>query len=145
MSTLNADQLIALVLASFEAERTHNIDANLKLISKDFRFTDMTLNTDGTPFVVVGGQQACELMKVAFPIKNREFIFISICADENTQKVIVEFIESYPDPANNKEFRTPQVAVCEIKDGLIHRTRHYMDPRISYLHLSEQDINKAYK
>jgi len=35
--------------------------------------------------------------------------------------------------------------VLEIQDGKIRTGRHYLDPRIAQRHLSESEIEKAYK
>lgn len=144
MPKLNSAELKRIILASYEAERTGDVALNKSLISPDFKFTDMVVDEDGAPFIKMGGQEASELMNEAFKIKGRKFIFKTIVADEDTQKVIVEFIESYPDPNSGKEFRTPQVAIIEFNNGLIHRTRHYLDPRISYLYLAADEVEKAF-
>jgi len=56
---------------------------------------------------------------------------------------MVEFVESYTDVTNGKRFRTPVVAVCEIKDRKIYRTRHYTDDRVSYKYLDQSDIDRV--
>lgn len=139
---LTKKQLIESVLASFEAERTHDITKNNALLHDSFRVTDMVLGK-GSVFPSLAGDKLQNMIKQAFQIKGREFIFQTIVADEVQQKVMVEFIESYPDKKSGKLYRTPQVAICIFKDGLLFRTRHYMDPRLSHEYLSQDAISKA--
>ena len=82
-------------------------------------------------------------MREAFKIKARHFVFHTVLADATTQTVIVEFTESYPDPKTKKIFRTPQVAICQFKNGKLYRTRHYMDPRLSFEYLEMFEIEDA--
>jgi ketosteroid isomerase-like protein len=142
---LDEESLKKLVLASFNAERTNNISENNTLIHDEFTFTDMVVGEDNEIFPSLGGPKLQELISEAFIIKGREFIFKNVLADESEQTVIVEFIESYPDPKSGKVYRTPQVAICKVKDGKIYRTRHYMDPRLSYLYLDQKSIDKAFQ
>jgi ketosteroid isomerase-like protein len=84
-------------------------------------------------------------MRMAFKIEGREFEFKTVLADEPTQTVVVEFVESYPDPETKQVYRTPQVSICKIRDGKIYRTRHYMDPRLSYKYLSKEVIDSVFE
>lgn len=142
---LNSDELKTLVTESFEAEKDNNIEKNQTLLHAEFKMIDMVISEKSQLFPSLQGADLQKQIEVAFPIEGRKFIFKSILADEAEQKVIVEFIESYPDPKTKKIYRTPQIAVCEIKDGLIYRTRHYMDPRLSHKNLSSEDIKKCFK
>lgn len=140
---LSSEQLIDLVLKSFEAERLGNIAENSQILHQDFKMTDMVIGKDKKYFPSLSGDKLHDAIKLAFTIKGRKFKFSTVIADEATQTVIVEFIESYPDTETGKEYRTPQVAICQIRDGKLYRTRHYMDPRLSYEHLSESVIEEA--
>lgn len=140
---LSEQELIDLVLGSFEAEKSNNVEENQKLIHDNFSVTDMVLDKDGNPFPRLSGQKLQELIGEAFKIKGRQFIFNNVAADEKKQVVFVEFIESYLNPKTGKTYRTPQVAVCEIKDGKIFRTRHYMDPRLPHEYLDQNVIDEA--
>ncbi len=139
---LTKKQLIDLTLASFEAERTSNFDENLRLIDKDFVVTDMVMSTRGR-FPRLSGKKLRSYMKEAFQIKDRDFVFKTVMADVESQTAVVEFIESYPDSKTQKIFRTPQVAICQFKNGKLYRTRHYMDPRLSYEYIEETEIENA--
>lgn len=76
-----------------------------------------------------------------YPIKNREYDIINIA--ENKNLIMLELIESYPDPKSKRVYRTPMVIVLEMKNGKIRTGRHYCDPRLSFLGLKKQQIKKA--
>lgn len=141
---MSEKELKSLVLASFEAEKDNDINKNKSLLHPNFRMIDMVHTDKSPPFRTLEGNDLEHQIKIAFPIKGREFVFKSILVDVKDQKVIVEFIESYPDPVTKQVYKTPQIAICEIKDGLIHRTRHYMDPRLSYDNISETEIESCF-
>lgn len=140
---LNSKELKELVLKSFEKEKNKNAKANQELLHPDFAVTEITQDYDGTVFRRLEGPRLLEYMNAAFETTGREYEFKNVIADEESQTVVVEFIESYPDEKTGKIFRTPQIAVCEIKDDKLFRTRHYMDPRLSYKYLDKSDIDKA--
>lgn len=77
----------------------------------------------------------------AYPIKGREYDIRNIAEGDNV--VMIEMIESYPDPDTGEIYRTPQVIVLEFKDGLIRTGRHYNDPRLSFLNLTKEQIDAA--
>jgi len=131
------------MLASFEAEKEGDVAKNAELLHEDFKVVDMVIAQDGSIFPTLEASKLKEQIDTAFKIEGREFTFKTVVADESTQTVVVEFIESYPDPETSQLYRTPQVAICQIKDGKIYRTRHYMDPRLSYENLSQSQIEKA--
>lgn len=78
-----------------------------------------------------------------YPIKGREYHIKNIAEGKNV--VMIELIESYPDPETKKVYRTPLVLVLEMKGGKIRTGRHYCDPDLSYLHLKPAQAAKAYK
>lgn len=141
---LTNDELKQLVLNSFMAERNNDIVAGREYITEDFTVTEMTLGKDGNHFPSLTGEELDNLMNLAFKIEGREYEFKTVVADEETQTVIVEFIESYPDPKTGKIYRTPQISVCNIKNGKIFRTRHYMDPRLSFENIDEETMNEVF-
>lgn len=143
-NNLRAEDLKKLVIASFMAEKNRDLQTGLDLIDEDFTVTEMIYGEDGKHLPSLNGEPLRDLMGLAFTTKDRDYVFKSVVADEQTQTVIVEFIESYPDPATGQVYRTPQISVCQVKDGKIHRTRHYMDPRLSFEHLSESQIDSAF-
>ncbi len=84
-----------------------------------------------------------ELKEDIYPIKRRKYEIKNIAEGENV--VMVELIESYPDPKSPKLYQTPLVLVLEIKEGMIRTGRHYCDPKLSHEELSEKTIADAYK
>src|SRR3989344_6234127 len=82
-------------------------------------------------------------MKETYPIKGRKYDIRNIA--EGDEVVIVELVESYPDPVTGKEYRTPLVLVLEMKDGKIKKGRHYCDPRLSFDDLTKEQIDGGLK
>lgn len=140
---LSADELKKLVLDSFAAEKEKSVERGKKLIHPDFAVTEMCEWSNGELFPRSEGEPMRKLMREVYATDGREFQFINTAANAHKQTVMVEFIESYPDPETGKLFRTPQIAVCEIKDSQIYRTRHYLDPRLWRKYLSQEQIDKA--
>jgi ketosteroid isomerase-like protein len=82
-------------------------------------------------------------MEKTYPIKGRRYDIRNITEGENV--VMVELIESYPDPETGKEYRTPLMLVLEMEEGKIKKGRHYCDPRTSFMHLSQEQIEEGLK
>jgi len=82
-------------------------------------------------------------LKEVYPIKGRRYDIRNITENDNV--VMIELVESYPDPDTSKTYRTPQVIVLEMVAGKIKKGRHYCDPDISYLDLTEEQIEKGLK
>jgi len=142
-SMLNSKELKELVLKSFEMEKNKDPKANKELLHPDSAVTELTEVYDGTVFRRLEGPKLTEYMYMAFETTGRDYEFKHVIADEESQTVVVEFVESYPEEKTGKVFRTPQISVCEIKDNKLFRTRHYMDPRLSYKYLDKSDIDWA--
>lgn len=140
---LSGAQLKKLVLSSFEAERTGDVKKGQSLLHKDFQVVEMCEWFDGKNFKRVSGSKVKRLMHIAYQFKGRKYEFINVAIDAATQTVIVEFVESYPDQNSSIVYRTPQIAVCIVRDGKLYRTRHYLDPRIGIKGLPRQVIKKA--
>ncbi|OGZ33530.1 MAG: hypothetical protein A2Y98_01185 [Candidatus Portnoybacteria bacterium RBG_19FT_COMBO_36_7] len=81
-------------------------------------------------------------LAVVYPIKGREYDIKNIA--EGQEVVMVEMIESYPDPKTKKVYRTPLVVVLEIDKGKIKKGRHYCDPRLSYMYLTKKQVSKLF-
>lgn len=141
---MNQDGLIQLVLSSFDAERQNNIEKGLELVTDDFTVTEMSLGNSGDKlFPSVTAEEVRKMIGQVYQIQERKYQFVNAMADEAKQTVMIEFVETYPDPKTGQLYRTPQVAVCELKDGRIRRTRHYNDPRVSFVDVTQEDIDKA--
>jgi len=80
-------------------------------------------------------------MQEAYVIKNRSYDIRNIA--EGPSLVMVELIESYPDPKTGAMYRTPLVLVLEFNEGKIRTGRHYCDPKLSYMNLESETIEKA--
>lgn len=82
-------------------------------------------------------------MKEVYAIEGRRYDIRNIAGSEEV--VMVELVESYP-AEDGGEYRTPLVIVLEFgADGKILRGRHYCDPNLSYLKLSEVEVEKAFQ
>jgi ketosteroid isomerase-like protein len=136
-------ELKALVMGSFQAEQDGDVEQGKTLLHPQFRMTEMNIGPNGALFRSLDAQQANALLTEAFKIKDRKYQFISVAVDADNQTVVVEFVESYSDPRTGQRYRTPLVAVCEVRDGKIYRTRHYTDDRLSDLHLPQSEIDHA--
>ncbi len=69
------------------------------------------------------------LMRSAYKIKGRKYEIINVA--ESKDLVMLELIESYPDPKTKQIYTTPQIIVLEFKGNKIKVGRHYCDPRLS--------------
>lgn len=81
-------------------------------------------------------------MRQSYPIKGRQYDIKHIA--EGNGVVMLELVESYPDPKTKKIYRTPLVLVLEMNKSKIQTGRHYCDPNLSYLHLSKSQVARAY-
>lgn len=82
-------------------------------------------------------------LEEVYHIKDRRYDIKHMVADDDV--VFVEMIESYSDPETKQVYRTPLVLVLEMKEGKIKTGRHYCDPALSYMNLSEEEVRKAFK
>lgn len=82
-------------------------------------------------------------MKDAYQIAGRQYEIKNIAEGDNV--VMVEMIESYPDPDTKKVYRTPLVIVLEFENNKVVTGRHYCDPWLSYAGLTPQGVAKAFK
>ena len=89
------------------------------------------------------GNNIKEELEEVYPIKGRDYDIRNIA--EGDDVVMIELIESYPDPGTGKLYRTPLVLVLEMKEGKIRTGRHYLDPQITKKDLSKEEIVGAYK
>jgi ketosteroid isomerase-like protein len=139
---LNRQQLINLVLGSFEAERNNDVARGLEILHPDFRKISILVGSDGNPFPTINSTQTEAAFRVASSVKGRKFDIVSVSADETNQIVHVEVIETEPQPTGQDLIWT-YVAVCVIKDGKIWRTRHYGDPDLTAENFTESEILKV--
>lgn len=133
---------IKLVLDILTDEIKGDVISALKKMHKNYTMTWVYQNKKGVLFPSTKKITAKDLKNV-YKIKNREYDIKNIAEGKNL--VMVEMVESYPDPKTKKIFRTPLVIVLEFENNKIKTGRHYCDPRLSYLHLSKKEIAKAFK
>lgn len=139
---LKKQQLIDIVIASMNAEKDGDIAKGLALLHKDFQLIDIWQSASGVLMPRLTATQAQQVVKDVFPIQNRQYHNVKFVADEQAQTVAFEFIETYPDPETSTVYCTPQVGICQIKDGKIWRTRHYCDPRLSAMNLNPEEVSE---
>lgn len=133
---------IETVLAVLRDEANGDVRSALAKLTDDYTMTWVYRKTNGELFPTTGKDVEGELEEV-YPIRGRKYVVKNIAEGEGV--VMVELIESYPDPETGKTYRTPLVLVLEMRGGKIRTGRHYCDPALSRLFLDEEDTEKAYK
>lgn len=113
----------------------------LRKMAKDYTMTWVYGSKNGTLFPKTAVSKGADLDDT-YIIKGRKYEIMHIAEGKNV--VIVELIESYPDPDTKKTYRTPLVLVLKMKNGKIETGRHYCDPRLSYRHLTPTQTKKAF-
>ena len=132
---------IKTVLNILEDEIKGDTAAALRKMARGYSMTWVYLDKNGVLFPRTNVDINKEL-KGVYNIKGREYDIKNIA--EGNDVVIVEIIESYPDPKTKKVYRTPLVIVLEMKNGKIKKGRHYCDPRLSYMYLTKKQIEKPF-
>jgi ketosteroid isomerase-like protein len=133
---------LKIVLDILNDEIRGDVDSALKKVTKDYSMTWMYKNKNDKLFPRTG-KNFKKGMREVYVIKGRKYDIKNIAEGDNV--VMVELVESYPDPETKKVYRTPLVIVLEMKNGKIRRGRHYCDPNLSHLHLSKKQIQNGYK
>ena len=136
---MNTSPNIQLVLDILKNEADGDVKAALTKMTKDYKMTWMYQGKEDL-FPTTSNDVDAELEDV-YPIKGREYDIRNIAEGENV--VMIEMIESYPDPDDGQMYRTPQVIVLELKDGLIRTGRHYTDPRLSFMKLTREQLDSV--
>ncbi len=113
----------------------------LKKMSKKYTMTWVYETQKGKLFPYTKVARATDLDD-AYIIHGRKYEIMHFTENDNT--VMVELIESYPDPETKKVYRTPLVLVLEMMNGKIETGRHYCDPKLSYRHLTPSETKKAF-
>ncbi|OGG88331.1 hypothetical protein A2592_00765 [Candidatus Kaiserbacteria bacterium RIFOXYD1_FULL_42_15] len=136
---MNTSPNIQLILDILKNEADGNVKVALTKMTKDYKMTWMYQGKEDL-FPTTSNDVDAELEDV-YPIKGREYDIRNIAEGENV--VMIEMIESYPDPDDGQMYRTPQVIVLELKDGLIRTGRHYTDPRLSFMKLTREQLDSV--
>lgn len=134
---------IQTVLDILQNEVNGDVVSALKKMTEDYTMTWVDCGIKGKElFPTTTNDLEAELEEV-YPTKGKQYDIRNIAESENL--VMVELVESYPDPKTKKVYRTPLVLVLEMKDGKIRTGRHYLDPRLSGKHLTKAQVEKVYK
>lgn len=133
---------IQIVLGILEDERSGRVKEALEKMSSDYSMTWVYQTSSGDLFPKSENNLEKELEDV-YQIKDRKYDIKNITENENV--VMVELVESYPDQETGKVYRTPLVLVLEMEEGKIKKGRHYCDPGISYLYLTQEEVDKIYE
>jgi ketosteroid isomerase-like protein len=141
MAALLKSKQVKLVLDILQKEIVGDVQGALKSLTRDYTMTWIYQGSNGKLFPRTTNDLQGELEEV-YPIKGRKYDIKHIAEGKNV--VMVEMVESYPDPKTKKIYRTPLVIVLELKGNKIQRGRHYCDPRLSYKYLTTQQINKIF-
>ncbi len=127
------------VLTILKNEVDGDVKSALSKMTSDYSMTWMYKK--GKKFFPTTTNNAAQELKEVYPIKGRTYDIRNIA--EGKDIVMLEMIESYPDPDTGEIYRTPQVIILEMKHGKIKTGRHYCDPKTSFGNLSIEEINKA--
>ncbi len=134
------------VLNVLKDEVRGDVRSALRKITKDYTMTWVDTGLGGKhlfPSSPRKGKTIKQELEGVYPIKGREYDIRNIT--EGDDLVMVELVESYPDPKTKKAYRTPLVLVLEMEKGKIRTGRHYLDPKLSSKFLSKKQIEKVFK
>lgn len=132
---------IQMVLGVLKDEIRGDVEAAFKKLTPDYTMTWVYATKKGKLFPST--KQLKKELKEVYPIKGRQYDIKNIAEGDNL--VMIELIESYPDPDTKKVYRTPLMLVLEIKNGKIKTGRHYCDPDLSWLYLTRRQVAQVYK
>lgn len=137
------NKLIELTLSLLKDEINGDVKNALKKMHPKYSMTWVYKTTKGVLFPSVDYRTIKKEMKDAYQIAGRQYEIKNIAEGDNL--VMVEMIESYPDPDTKKVYRTPLVIVLEFENSKVVTGRHYCDPMLSHVGLSAQGVSKAFK
>lgn len=132
---------VKIVLDILRDEIRGDVESALKKLVSDYTMTWVEKDKKGKLFPRTKKNIKKELKEV-YHIRGRKYDIKNIAEGRNV--VMVEMVESYPDPKTKKVYRTPLVIILEMRNGKIKKGRHYCDPDLSYLHLTKKQIQKAF-
>lgn len=134
---------IQTVLNILQNEVDGDVSSALKKMAKEYSMTWIYSHPKNKKLFPSTKPDITSEMKEVYPIKGRQYDIRNIA--EGKDVVMVELVESYPDPKTKKFYRTPLVIVLEMERGKIKTGRHYCDPDLPYKHLTNKQTQKAYK
>lgn len=133
---------IKIVKEILKDEIEGNVKGAIDKSHKDYSMTWVYQTRKGDIFpseTIDSGEDIEDIYK----IKGRKYEIMNMT--ESDDVVMVEMIESYPDPETGDVYRTPLVIVLEFEGDKIKTGRHYCDPRLSFMHLTKEQTDKAFK
>lgn len=134
---------IKIALDILQDEIKGDVKSALKKMHKNYSMTWVYKGYNGKLLPRVSSQDVKKAMKEVYVIKGRKYDIKNIVSGNNV--VMIEMIESYPDPKTKKVYRTPQVIVLEFEDNKILRGRHYCDPRLSLEKITPLMLKRIYR
>ncbi len=137
------NKLVETTLSLLKDEIKGDIKNALQKMSPKYSMTWVYKTQKGVLFPSVDYRTIKKAMKDAYQISGRQYEIKNIAEGDNV--VMVEMIESYPDPETKKVYRTPLVIVLEFENEKVVTGRHYCDPGLSHTELTTQGIAKAFK
>ena len=140
---MESSNQIQTVLDILQDEVDGNVTSALQKMTKDYSMTWVDLGIGGKELFPTTTNDLKGELEEVYPIKGRQYDIKNLA--EGNDLVMVELIESYPDPKTKKVYRTPLVLVLEMENGKIKTGRHYLDPRLSGKYLTKAQVAKAYK
>jgi len=139
---LKTQKNIKTVLDILKDEIKGDIKSAMKKLAPNYTMTWVYKSRKGELFPRTSSNIKKELNEV-YPIKERKYDIKNIASANNV--VMVEMVESYPDPKTRKVYRTPLVIVLEMKGGKIKKGRHYCDPMLSFMFLTKKQTQRIFK
>lgn len=133
---------IRTVLRVLQDETEGDVNAALEKLAADYSMTWVYQGRSGELFPRSISNVEAELREV-YAIRGRKYDIKHIAEGESV--VMVELVESYPDPVTGKTYRTPLVLVLEMEEGKIKKGRHYCDPRLSHMGLTPEQVDSVFK
>jgi len=104
---------IQTVIDILQDEVSGDVSAALKKITSDYTMTWVYTGLKRKELFPTTGRNIKKELEEVYPIKGRQYDIKNIAGGENV--VMIELVESYPDPKTKKVYRTPMVLVLEIK------------------------------
>ena len=132
-----------IVLDILQDEVNGDVVSALEKLTRDYSMTWVDAGVDGSEIFPTTSKDVKKELEEVYPIKGREYDIKNIA--EGDDVVMIELVESYPNPETKEVYRTPLVLVIEMKNGKIKTGRHYLDPRLSQKRLTKNKIEQAYK
>lgn len=142
-NTKKISKNVQIVLDILQDEVNGDVASALEKMTKDYSMTWVNSSIKGKELFPTTTNDLKGELKDVYPIKGRQYDIRNIAEGKNL--VMVELVESFPNPKTKKVYRTPLVLVLEMENGKIKTGRHYLDPRLSVKYLTKAQIRKAYK